>query len=82
MARAPQGPPPTVGELKAQGATGAAVSCRFCRNRSILTFDQLRAADDMPFPEIFERRRLRCSNCQADKIGFTVEWGPKPGGFL
>jgi hypothetical protein len=73
---------PTVGDLKARGAIGAIVSCRFCRHSARLTFDQLRAADDDVFAEVFERSRMRCTSCQADKFSFTVEWGAKPPGGL
>ena len=74
--------PPTIGELRERGAMGVLVSCRFCRHGGKLTFEQLRASDDQVFVEVMQRRRLRCTECDADKVSFTVEWGPAPGGLL
>jgi hypothetical protein len=73
---------PTVHHLKARGAIGAIVSCRFCRHSAKLSFAQLRAGDDAVFAEVFEHSRMRCTSCQSDKFSFTVEWGPKPPGGL
>jgi hypothetical protein len=73
---------PTVAELKEAGAKGAIVSCRFCRHSSKLSFEQLRLGPDDVFAEAMARRKLRCGECRADKISFSLEWGPRPGGGL
>lgn len=78
MARAP-----TIGDLRERGGRGATVSCRFCRRKATISFEQLRAPDEAIFAEIFERRRFRCTDCGSTKIGFTVDWAPpSPGGLL
>lgn len=73
---------PTVADLKRRGAKGAIVLCVFCRHKGWLSWEQLRAPDDMPFPAIFERRKLRCTECQATKINVTVDWSPPERGGL
>jgi hypothetical protein len=73
---------PIVAELKDRAASGATASCRFCRHRATLTFADLWIPDEAVFAEAMGRRKLRCSGCRADKIGFTLEWGPKPAASL
>jgi hypothetical protein len=73
--------PPTVADLKAQGVPGATVWCIECHRRADKTFDELRAPDDMQFPEIVKTRRLRCS-CGSDRVSLMPNWPPKgPGGL-
>lgn len=59
--------PPTIGSLREQGETTAAVYChaRGCRHSAIISTDRFPA--DLPFPDIV--LRLRCSACGARSVG-------------
>src|SRR4051812_22330076 len=51
--------PPTVGSLRQEGETTAAVDCRACGRSAVISTDRLPA--DLPFPDIV--LRIRCSAC-------------------
>lgn len=59
--------PPTIGSLREQGDTTAAVFChaRDCGRRAVISTDRLPA--DLPFPDI--ALRIRCSACGSREVG-------------
>ncbi len=61
--------PPTVGSLRAQGATTAAVTCHRCQRHAVISTDPFPA--DLPFPDI--TLRLRCSACGSKRIGVMMD---------
>ncbi|KMO34762.1 hypothetical protein VQ02_18565 [Methylobacterium variabile] len=56
--------PPTIGALRAEGETTAAVSCHGCRRRVVISTDPFPA--DLPFPDM--ALRLRCSECASRNV--------------
>ena len=66
--------PPTVGSLRQQGETTAAVFChaRDCGHHAVVSTDRFPA--DLPFPDI--ALRLRCSACGSRAIGVMKAWRP------
>ncbi|GJE00011.1 hypothetical protein [Methylobacterium isbiliense] len=58
--------PPTIGSLREQGETTAAVFChaRECGHSAVISTDRFPA--DMPFPDI--ALHLRCSGCGAREV--------------
>ncbi|WP_298352984.1 hypothetical protein [Rhodoblastus sp.] len=84
--RAPQGPPPSIAHLKAQGVAGVSTFCRACGHSGAVAFDALGLPDDVLFPMIARARRFRCSACGARDCGVMPDWSgyraPGIGGGL
>lgn len=71
--------PPTVGYLKERGVVGATVWCKVCGHHADVSFDRLKARDEMPFPAIAQERLLRCSVCTSEHIRMSPNWPPAHG---
>ncbi len=61
--------PPSVGSLRVQGATTAAVTCHSCQRHAVISTDGL--PDDLPFPDI--ALRLRCSGCGGRNVSVMLD---------
>ncbi|WP_439572655.1 hypothetical protein [Phreatobacter sp.] len=64
--------PPTVGLLRGQGVMGARLWCVGCKRQGILTWEQMRAREDEPFPSA--GGRLRCGRCGSDQVTRMPDW--------
>lgn len=69
-------PPPTIARLKSMGALQFRVTCSRtdCRHSSHVTFEAARVGDEIPFPEITERRRFVCTRCAGHVVSIMPDW--------
>ena len=59
-------PPPTIGDLKAQGVKGVIAICDECpRPSTTKSWDAIGLPDETEFPSIVHRRQFRCETCGA-----------------
>ncbi|MGF3026757.1 hypothetical protein ACQVP2_28550 [Methylobacterium aquaticum] len=61
--------PPSVGSLRAQGETTAAVTCHGCQRHVVISTD--RFPDDLPFPDIAVH--LVCSACGSRNVSVMMD---------
>jgi hypothetical protein len=64
--------PPTVAMLKAQGVAGVRLWCVGCGHHAVLTWAQLKAGDDEPFPTA--GRPPACSACGGREVTRMPDW--------
>jgi hypothetical protein len=72
------GPPPTIGDLSAQGVTGFVATCTkaghpLCGHSHRLSWGDVGATDDTPFPDL-ARLPFRCSACGGSSIYLMPDW--------
>jgi hypothetical protein len=81
-----RGPPPTIGDLKAEGMAGFAVFCtgsiglQRCWHQRHFRWEELGLADSLPFPAV-SGLPLRCSRCGGRSFHVTPDRrpaGPEP----
>jgi hypothetical protein len=66
--------PPTIGNLRAQGLTGAKITCTGCRRTADLTWEKIGLPDETPFPQIKAMKRFTCSVCKSRTCHMSPDW--------
>lgn len=74
-AKAAPSAPPTVGQLRGLGVTGARLWCVGCGRNANLSWEALKALDEEPFPTA--GRRPACTACGSRQVQRMPNW-PEP----
>lgn len=68
--------PPTIGDLKAIGLTGALIWCvnSDCGRSATVSWEKIGLPDATPFPSVVKRKRFVCAGCGSTKASAIPDW--------
>lgn len=75
----PGSPLPNIAHFRAHGITSLRVHCAadlVCSHSKVMTFDELRLADDAVLISVPRVRRFVCTRCGNRKVQVRPEWPP------